>query len=485
MGDNLKQRTIGALTWSVVDRVAQQSVQFIVGIIMARLLLPEDYGLMGIVMVFAAIAYTMVDGGLCSALVRTRDLSELHSNTVFYANLGISALMYALLFVCAPLIADFYGEPLITPIARVMFTAIIFNSFYLVPYALFGRAMDYKSMAKVNFVSVFVSGSAGVAMAYNGFGVWALVAQQLSYHFVRMLMFYAVSRWKPRLMFSFALLKEFWGFSLHLLSNNLIGVLFNNLYTFLIGKLYPIKQVGYYSQAYKMNDTVSFTFQSILSTAYNMFSQIIDQKERMARILGELIKKVSVISMPLMAFLIAGAGELFYVLYGDKWLPAVPYFRLLCASAIFLPMHQINIHALNALGLSKVTFRIELVKRGLILLSIALTYSYGITELLAGFVLSCYGGFAASLAYVRKHLGVPIATSLGHMLKGLLIAACVAAACIAVRLIIPCSVSPFIVFAVEALCSGAAYLLMMRLLCRDIMAEVYGWAKSKLRRKND
>lgn len=481
MGDNLKEKMIGALTWSAVDRIAQQGVQFVVGIILARLLTPDDYGLLGIVMVFAAIAYTMVEGGLQSAIVRTHKLEKKHCDTVFYTNLAISLLLYMLLYFSAPLIADFYKEPEITPVARVIFLAVIFNSFYLVPYALFGRDMDYKSQTKVNFTSTLASGIAGVAMAFAGCGIWALVTQQLGYHFVRMIMFYVVSKWRPGLNFSWTVLKEYWSFSIHLLSNNIIGVLFNNLYTFLIGKLYPIKQVGFYTQAYKLSDTVNFTFNAILSTTYNMFAQIHDQPDRVSRILGEISKRIAVVAIPLLGFLIVSAEPLFQVLFGDKWLPAVPYFQLLCAANLFNASHRVNVHALNALGESKITFNIELVKRILILVSVALTFRYGINELLAGFAIACYGGFFASMLYVKRHLKIKYLAQFSFLYKGILIAVICCMAVTGIDLLVP-EEEYFLRLLVQTVSCAGIYIGLVRLLCKDIFFRTLDWAKTAVRK---
>lgn len=481
MGDNLKEKMIGALTWSAVDRIAQQGVQFVVGIILARLLTPDDYGLLGIVMVFAAIAYTMVEGGLQSAIVRTHKLEKKHCDTVFYTNLAISLLLYMLLYFSAPLIAGFYKEPEITPVARVIFLAVIFNSFYLVPYALFGRDMDYKSQTKVNFTSTLASGIAGVAMAFAGYGIWALVTQQLGYHFVRMIMFYVVSKWRPGLNFSRTVLKEYWSFSIHLLSNNIIGVLFNNLYTFLIGKLYPIKQVGFYTQAYKLSDTVNFTFNAILSTTYNMFAQIHDQPDRVSRILGEISKRIAVVAIPLLGFLIVSAEPLFQVLFGDKWLPAVPYFQLLCAANLFNASHRVNVHALNALGESKITFNIELVKRILILVSVALTFRYGINELLAGFAIACYGGFFASMLYVKRHLKIKYLAQFSFLYKGILIAIVCCMAVAGIDLLVP-EEEYFLRLLVQTVSCAGIYIGLARLFCKDIFFRTVDWAKTAVRK---
>ena len=270
MGDKLKEKMLGALAWSSVDRVAQQVVQLVIGIALARLLSPTDYGLMGMVMIFAALSYVLVEGGFNYALVRTKNLDDRYTNTVFYTNMAVSVTLYLILFFGAPLIADFFEQPRLTDIARVTFLAILFNAAYLVPFAIIGKNMDYKSLAKTNIIGTLCGGLLGILLAWRGYGVWALVAQQTGYHFFRIFGFYWYTRWRPRLMFSFGIIREFGSFTLPILGSSLLTVIFNNLYTFLLGKYYPIRQVGYYTQAYKVSDAANFMFVSIRSEEHNV-----------------------------------------------------------------------------------------------------------------------------------------------------------------------------------------------------------------------
>lgn len=405
MSDNLKEKMIGALTWSSIDRIGQQGVQFIIGIVLARLLCPADYGLIGMVMIFAQFAYAMVESGLGAALVRTKDLTETHCNTVFYTNLSISIILYTILFFCAPMIADFFNQPILTIISRVTFAAILFNSMYLVPFNIAGRELDYKTITKVNIISTIISGTAGITMAYYNMGVWALVVQQTGYHFVRMICFHAFSKWKPKLLFSFNILGEYFQFSSHMLGTSLLTVIFNNIYTFLLGKYYSINQVGFYTQGYKLSDSVNFTFIAILSTSYNLFAKIQHQQDRIKRILGELVKRTSLITIPATLFLIVAAKPLIITLLGIKWLEAVPYFQLICAANLFAPIYQINVHSLNSIGKSNITFRMELIKRMLILVSVIVCFSQGIIIMLLGYVVSCWIAFICSIWFVKHNIG--------------------------------------------------------------------------------
>lgn len=403
----LKHKMLGALTWSSIDRVAQQGVQFLIGIVLARLLSPTDYGLMGMVMIFAGLSYVLVESGFNYALVRTKELTPQHTNTIFYTNLVISISLYLLLFFTAPYIAQFFNQPKLTSIARVTFLAILFNACYLVPFALINKALDYKSLAKINLSATLISGTAGIAMAYFQYGVWALVVQQTSYHFFRIFGFYFQTKWKPALTFRWQVIRDYFKFSSHILASSVLTIVFNNIYTLILGRLYPIKQVGFYTQAYKVSETANFTFLSIFTTTYNLFAQIHDQRERMVRIFNTITERAALIVIPITVLLIVAGEPLFYTLFGEKWLPSVPYFQLICAANVLIPLYQINIHALNAIGKSNVSFGIELSKRGLILASILVGIAWNILGLLIGYAVACTLAWIISCSEIKRKLNVP------------------------------------------------------------------------------
>jgi O-antigen/teichoic acid export membrane protein len=420
--DNLKNKMLGAFTWSSIDRVAQQGVQFLIGIVLARLLSPTDYGLMGMVMIFAGLSYVLVESGFNFALVRTKDLKPEHTNTIFYTNLAISLFLYLALFIGAPYIAQFFNQPQLTAIARVTFLAILFNACYLVPYALIGKSLNYKALAQINLSATVLSGLAGIGLAYLQYGVWALVAQQTTYHFFRIFGFYYHTHWKPQLIFKWQVIREYARFSSHILASSLLSVVFNNIYTFILGKLYPVKQVGYYTHAYKMSETSNFTFVSILGATYNVFAQIHDQKDRLCRILNTIQERASLIVIPITALLIVDAHPLFYTLFGEKWMQSVPYFQLLCAANLLTPLFQINIHALNAIGKSNISFGIEVGKRLLIIGSIFIGLQWNILGLLMGYVVACTLAWTISCLEVKRTLHIPFGKQLAHVVPTLLLA---------------------------------------------------------------
>jgi O-antigen/teichoic acid export membrane protein len=413
VSENLKNKMLGALAWSSVDRVAQQGTQAIIGIILARLLSPSDYGLMGVVMIFTTLSYILVEGGFTASLVRTKEITKEHTNTIFYSNLAVSISLYIIFFISAPLIANFFSQEELTPLIRVTNLALIFNSLYIVPYGLIERELNFKKLAKINIISTTLSGLSGVISAYYNVGVWALVIQQTSYHLIRSICFYAWQRWLPSLIFSKKIFKEYASFSVHILSSNILNIFFNNIYTFLLRKFYSVKQLGYYTHANKMAETANFTFSAIFGkTSYNLFAKIHDQSEKLIYAMRQMIQKSSLIIIPTTIFLIFAAKSLFLTLFGEKWLASVPYFQLICIANLLNIVYLINNYALNSVGKSKLSLKVEIIKRCLILISVLLCFSYGVMELMIGYAVSCLLSWFISLLQVNKTIGLKIGDQL-------------------------------------------------------------------------
>jgi teichuronic acid exporter len=405
MGDNLKQKMLGALAWSSVDRFGQQAVQFVIGMVLARLLNPSDYTLIGLVMVFVSLSNTLVDSGFGQALVRKTDANETDFNTVFYFNIFISVILYIILFISAPSIALFFNQPKLILVSRFIFIGILLNALYLIPTVKMVRALDFRSSTKVNIFSVICSGFVGIILAFYGCGVWALVAQQVLFHFFRLLSLTYIIKWKPQLIFSFNVIKNFWSFSINLLGTSILNTIFNYIYILILGKFYPKQQeVGLYYQANKLNDTLNYSFQVILGSTYSILVKIQNDEERFQRVFREIVRKSSIIILPVMLSLIVVAKPLIVVLLSSKWLPSVPYFQLLCLASIFNPLYSLSISALNARGKSKITFRIEIIKKLLILISVACCFAYGIIALLIGFAVVNWISYVLSVFELKRDL---------------------------------------------------------------------------------
>ena len=405
MADNLKSKMVSAVTWTTIDRIGQQGVQFFITLILARLLSPSDYALIALVAVFVSLSNTLVDSGFGQALVRKPDANEKDFNTVFFFNIFISVCLYFILYYSAPYIAQFFGKPKLVIVSRVIFIGILLNALYLIPTVKMVRALDFKSSTQVNIFSVICSGTVGIILAFKGFGVWSLVAQQLLFHFFRLISLTYIIKWKPQFTFSFNVLKSFWGFSMNLLGTNILTTLFNYIYILILGRLYPNKpEVGLYSMANKLNDTTNYSFQVILGSTYSILVKIQNDEERFQRVFREIVRKSSIIIFPVMLSLIVVANPLIFVLLKSQWMPSVPYFQLLCIASLFNPLYSLSISALNARGKSRITFRIEIIKKILILISVACCYSFGITALLLGFAVVNWISYVISVFELKRDM---------------------------------------------------------------------------------
>jgi len=478
MSDNLKQKMLGALAWSSVDRIGQQVVQTAIGLILARLLNPTDFGLLGMVAIFAALSYVLVESGFGQALIRKQDANETDYNTIFYFNIFTSLLLYLILFSCAPFIADFFHQPKLVIITRISFLAILCNAFYLVPFTQLVKAMDFKAVAKVNLISTALSGLLGIIFAIMHLGVWSLVIQQLSYHFFRLVLFHFSVKWRPKWLFSFQVIRNFWKFSVHLLGTSILNVVFNNLYVFVLGRFYPVKEVGFYSQSNKLSETFNYSFQQVLlSSTYTLFTQVQDDNPRLIRIFREVTKKTSLITFPIVMVLIAIAYPFIYVLLTAKWLPSVPYFQLLCLASLFTPFYVLNMCALNARGKSKITFGIEIVKKSLIIISVLSCFSFGIIGLLLGYVLSCFISYLISTFYIKKDIHLSINIQIRDLLPNMVVGGILAILAFSVSLFIA---KPLILLTSQLILVSILYILYIRFTQPKLIGQVFGIAGDKI-----
>lgn len=478
MSDNLKQKTINAVKWSAVDRFGQQAVQFIVGLILARLLNREDFGLLGSIAIFSALSFVFVESGFTQALIRKQDANETDYNTVFYFNLVISIILYTILFFSAPFIASFFKQPQLVAISRVVFLTIPISSLYLVPFAQLNKAMDFKGIATSNISAVFISGIVGVTLALTGFGVWALIIQQVVFQLVRMIVYYVNGHWKPRLHFSFKVILNLWKFSLNILGTSVLNVIFNNLYIIILGRYYDIKQVGDYTQSNKLSETFNYSFLVVLTaSSYPLFVQVQEDNIRFRNIFRGMAQKSSMLTFPVMITLIAIAKPLIYVLLSPKWLPAVTYFQLLCAASLFSVLYSLGVNALNAKGKSGLTFRLEIVKKGLILLSVFICFKFGIIAMLIGYVLASFISYCISMFFLKKEINHYIKHQIQDFLAPVSIGILIAGICYGLSLLIG---NMYILLVLQLILAAGIYILWVKKFHQDEYNKAWEFVDSQI-----
>ena len=391
MGESLKNKTVKGTIWSTLERFSVQGIQFVVMIIMARLLTPEDYGLVGMLAIFIAVSQSLIDSGFSQALIRKQDRSEIDNSTVFYFNIGVGIILYFILFFSAPLIADFYKEPLLVPITRAIGLSLVFNSLVVVQRALLTIKLDFKTQAKASATGAIVSGILGIWMAYSGFGVWAIVWQQLSNLAVITILLWILSHWKPIWAYSWTSFKELFGFGSKLLASGLLNTIYGNLYLIVIGKVFKASDLGYYSRAHQFTDFASSNITGIFQrVTYPVLCTIQDDDVRLSTVYRKLLKTSAFIIFPLMTGMAAVARPMIISFLTDKWLFSSSIIVILCLAQMWYPVHAINLNLLQVKGRSDLFLRLEIIKKvqGILMLCITLPL---------GFIPMCWGMLANSI----------------------------------------------------------------------------------------
>ncbi len=468
---------IGALAWSSVDRFGQQLVQFAIGIMLARLLSPSDIGLIGVLTIFVALSTVLIDGGFGQALIRKQNVTKLDYNTIFIVNLAVSITLYVILFFAAPFIADFFSQPRLTKISRILFTSVIFYALYFVQIIMIMKKLDYKTLAFINIFSIFISGSIAAILAYYNFGVWALVGQQISFQVIRFILFTSIQHWKPSGLYSFSTIKEFWTFSIHLLGTITLNVIFNQIYTILVGRFYPLQQVGYFSQANKLNENVNGATQQILNNStYPLFVQIQDDRERLVRLYRKISNYVALLVFPMVAVLIAVAEPFLVTLISDKWLSSIVFFQLLLLSGFFTPLYTLNISILNAKGESQKTLKLEMIKKSIILLSILLCFKYGINSMLIGLVIANFSSYLISMFFIKNSLNHFIGHQLFDIIPAFILGSLIGGI---VSLFNWTDMNLTLKLIIQLACAAILYMIVIRVFCAELFFKALQFIREK------
>lgn len=373
---SLKSSVITSLIWKFLERIGTQGVQFVVAIVLARLLAPADFGLIALVTVFIALANVFVQSGLNTALIQKKDADNIDFSTVFYASLAIVALLYGVLFIGAPLIANFYnGQTKFIPVIRVLGAILLMGAVNSVQEAYVARNMMFKKLFYRSIGAIIPSGIFGVVLAYLGYGIWALVGQQLMNSFLICVIMWFTVKWRPQLVFSFTRFKGLFSFGWKLLCSALLDTLYRNIRDLVIGKMFTPADLGFYNRGAQFPQIIISNINtSIQSVLLPSLSTVQDDKSRLKSLARRSIKTSAFLILPMMAGLAAVAKPLTLVLLGEKWLPAIPFIQICCFSYAFWPIHTTNLSAINAIGRSDVFLKLEMIKKcyGLAILALAI-----------------------------------------------------------------------------------------------------------------
>lgn len=401
--NNLKSKTIHGLIWSSIERFSVQGVQFVLGVILARILFPSDYGLIGMIAVFLSISQSLIDSGFSQALIQKKNTTEKDYNTVFYFNILTAILVYGILFFLAKPIAVFYGEPILENLTKVVGLNIIFSSFSIVQIAKLSKNLNFKLQTKASLTSVILSGGIGIYMAYKGWGVWALVIQGLLKSGINTLLLFVFTNWRPKLMFSKKSFNSLFSFGSKLLFSGLLNAIFNNIYLIIIGKFYNVKELGYYTRANQFQQLPSETITVILQrVTFPVLSSIQNQHQKLEHYYKKFIRFAAFIIFPLMIGLAVTASPLIIVILTDKWINAVPFLQLLCFVGILYPIHAINLNVLKVKGRSDLFLKLEIYKKLLIAITVLITFSFGVKALIIGQIVCSIISLYLNTYYSKK-----------------------------------------------------------------------------------
>lgn len=406
MAESLKNKTVKGVGWSAIDNVAQYGVTFIVSIVLARLLSPDDYGLIGLIGIFTAVCNTLINAGFTTALIRKKDATDDDYNTVFIVNLGISLLLYAIIFFCSPLIAGFFQREELVWLTRVSSFGMILGALSLVQQTRLTKRIDFKSQTKITIIASISSGILGILLAFLNFGVWALVAQALSSQLIRTALLWHVNKWIPQLNFSKNSFHELFGFGWKMMVSGCIDTVWKELYQFVVGTFYSPATLGQYTRAKHFSQLLSSNLTSVVQrVTYPVLSSIQDNKTRMASAYRRMIKTTMFVTSISCFFLGAVSEPLIHCLIGAKWHDAAIYLPLICINGSTYPLHAINLNMLQVQGRSDLFLGLEIIKKIIAVGPLLIGAFWGIIPMLLASIVTNLIAYFLNSKYSGKLLG--------------------------------------------------------------------------------
>ena len=383
MSESLKDKTVKGVAWSGIDNVVQMGVSFVVSIVLARLLSPDDYGLLGIIMIFTNVCRQLIDAGFTTALIRKPNATEEDFNTSFIVNLGMSIFFYAVIFFSAPLIADFFNRSVLIDLIRVSSLGIIIGALAMVQQTRLTMRIDFKSQTKITFAASIMSGVVGIAMALLGCGVWSLVVQQIVNQGLKTILLWIVNKWIPSFIFSSKSFHELFGFGWKMMLSGLLDTIWKELYQVVVGRFYTPATLGQYTRSKQFSQLFSNNLNGVIQrVTYPVLSNIQDDKERMVYAYRKIIKVTMFVTAISMFALGAVSGPLLYCLIGPKWHEAATYLPLICLTGSTYPLHSINLNMLMVQGRSDLFLGLEIIKKIIGIAPLAVCIFYGIMPML-------------------------------------------------------------------------------------------------------
>jgi O-antigen/teichoic acid export membrane protein len=474
---NLKQKTAQGLFWGFLSSGGTQVLNLVIGIFLARLLTPEEYGIVGMLAIFTLIAGNLQDSGFGVALINIKDAKHNDYNSVFWFNIAVSFFLYAVLFLCAPLIAAFYHQPSLTPLARFIFLGFIFSAIGITPNAILTRNLRVKEKAIITLMELSVSGTVGVVMAFNGFSYWSLATQQVLYNVIICIGRYYFARWWPTLPVDFTPVKRMFSFSYKVLITTILTTINNNVLTVIFGRLLPAYDVGNYYQANKWNNMANQLVSGTMSqVAQPVLTRINDDHDRQRHVFGKMIRFTAFLSFPAMFGLALIAPQFIIAAIGSEWQHSVPLLQILCLSGAFIPLYTVYQNLFLSLGKSDIYMWLTIAQIVLVITAVMTCHTMGITAMTIAFACINILWLLAWQVFASRLIGYSFFSMLRDLLPFMLIAAAVMGVTYLVSLPIT---NLYFLLVVKVIVAGVLYLLTMKLLKAKILEECIAFLTRK------
>ena len=461
MGDNLKDKTVFGMMWGAVGKVGTLTINFLTNLVLARLLMPEDFGAIAMLAIFLAVSNIFIQGGLGAALIQKKNPERRDYSTVFYWNLAVALVFYLILYVSAPLIADYYALPLVKPLLRVQSVVLIIQSFSIVQYTQLQKQMNFKALSIRNMAAALAGTLIAIPLALRGFGPWSLVASAILASIVNVLLLWKMSSWRPSWEFSLDSLKSLFSFGGLMLLSSLAETLYTNLQGLIIGKRFSASDLGYFSQAKKLEEIPVTGLSSIVNdVTFPAFSSLQDDSERLLAGVRKSTKALTFLNFPMMILLMIVAQPLICLLYGSKWESSAPYFQILCISGLIYAVNTLNTNVIKSLGKGKIYFTIQILKRMIGIALILIGMKFGIFGLLWAVASVAYISFIINALVNKKLINYGIFRQLRDFGAVLLLALLVGSLTYAIGRILPCHI--YLTMLIQIILYAGLYLLIAK-----------------------
>ena len=478
MGKNTGSKIVSGMVWRFGEKITAQAVSFVVSVKLARILVPDDYGVVAIVSIFIAIAEVFVTSGLGTALIQKKEATQLDFSTLFWCNLALSLVMYAAIFLSAPLIADFYAMPILTPVLRVLGIRIPIIAVNSIQNAYVSRHMDFKKFFFATIIGTIISAVVGIYMAVHGYGVWALVAQVLVNSVIDTIVLFIMIDWRPTLEFSAEAVKPLVVYGWKILATDLLGTIFNQINGFVIGKKYTSADLAHYTKGKTFPDLININICSTLSAVLFPAMSLSADIEELKAIRRKSLKVMEYVMFPMMLGLIAVADKMIIVLLRDNWIPAIPYVRIASLGAMLGVLGSTLIQEKKAIGRSDMTLKMELIKKPIFLVILIIAMHFGVKAIAYTLVINEIIAFCFNVYPVRKYIGFDFRMHLMDAFSSLWMALIMFAAVYAIGLVIS---NNLVALIVQIVLGIAIYVGLSYISKNDSFLYLVGFIKSKVR----